>query len=138
MVLLWSLVVILLWGANGFLTKWAAERIGMQVLMWRVLLQTAIGFSFLGATGALGQLQRDRYGLLVALLAGVVGSFGTLGYYFLLNRYQASRVVPLSSLYPLVTVALSVAFLREKLTVPQWVGAFLAVGALMLLGYGGD
>lgn len=138
MILLLSLAVILFWGTNGFLTKWASERIGMQVLMWRTIIQMAIGFSYLGATGVLKNLQRDRQGLLVAILAGILGSLGMVGYYLLIDRYQASRVVPLSSLYPLVTVVLSVAFLHEKLTIPQWVGAFLAVGALMLLGYGGN
>lgn len=138
MVLLWCLAVILLWGVNGFLTKWASQRIGMQVLMWRVVVQMLVSFSYLGATGALNQFQRDRSGLLVGILAGVVGSLGMVGYYFLISRYQASRVVPLSSLYPLVTVILSVAFLRENLTISQWVGAFLAVGAIVLLGYGGE
>ena len=120
------------------MTKLASERIGMQVLMWRVILQMLISFSYLGATGTLEHLQRDRQGLLVALLAGVVGSLGMVGYYLLINRYQASRVVPLSSLYPLVTVILSVIFLHEKLTISQWLGAFLAVGALLLLGYSGS
>lgn len=138
MVLLWCLAVILLWGTNGFLTKWASQRIGMQVLMWRVVIQMLVSFSYLSATGALNHLQRDRSGLLVGILAGVVGSLGMIGYYFLISRYQASRVVPLSSLYPLVTVLLSVAFLRERLTIPQWMGAFLAVGAIVLLGYGGE
>ena len=49
-----------------------------------------------------------------------------------------SLAVTLSSLYPLVTVLLAVAFLREQLTIPQWVGAFLAVAAIVLLGYGGS
>ena len=138
MILLWSLTVILFWGVNGFVTKWASERIGMQVLMWRVIIQMAVGFSYLGATGTLSRLQRDRYGVLVAILAGIAGSFGMVGYYFLINRYQASRVIPLTSLYPLVTVLLSVVFLREKLTGPQMVGAFLAVCAVVLLGYGGS
>ncbi len=137
-ILLGTLAVILFWGANGFLTKLASERIGMQVLMWRAILQMFISFSYLGATGALEHLQRDRQGLLVALSAGIVGSLGMVGYYLLINRYQASRVVPLSSLYPLVTVILSVIFLHEKLSISQWLGAFLAVGALLLLGYGGN
>ena len=110
----------------------------MQVLMWRVIIQMAIGFSYLGATGALSHFQRHQYGVLVAILAGIAGSLSMVGYYFLISRYQASRVVPLSSLYPLVTVVLSVVFLQERLTIPQWVGAFLAVGALALLGYGGN
>ncbi len=136
--LLWSLAVILFWGVAGFLAKWASARIGMQVLMWGVILQMAVSFSYLNATGALYHLQRDRYGLLVAILAGILGACGQVGYYVLIDRYKVSLAVPLSSLYPLVTVVLAVAFLREQLSIPQWLGAFMAVVAIVLLGYGGS
>jgi transporter family protein len=137
-VLLWSLAVILFWGVAGFMTKWASGRIGMQVLMWRVVMQMGISFAYLGTTGALKQFQSDRNGLLVAILAGVLGALGQVGYYVLIDRYQVSLAVPLSSLYPLVTVLLAVLFLREQLNAAQWLGAILAVGAIVLLGYGGS
>jgi transporter family protein len=45
----------------------------------------------------------------------------------------ASIVVPLTALYPLVTVLLGYLFLGERLNPTQWLGVFLALVAAFLL-----
>jgi uncharacterized membrane protein len=44
-------------------------------------------------------------------------------------------VVPLTALYPLITVALSVLFLKEDLSAVKIIGIFLALVASLLLSF---
>jgi bacterial/archaeal transporter family protein len=50
-----------------------------------------------------------------------------------LAKGEASRVVPISSVYPLVTVVASVAFLSERFTLTRGVGTALVVLGVVLL-----
>ena len=57
-----------------------------------------------------------------ALVTGVFGIAGSIILYLLLRAAPASIAVPLSSLYPIVTVVLSYFILRERITPQQWAG----------------
>ena len=48
---------------------------------------------------------------------------------------NASVAIPLTALYPLVTVLLATAFLAETLTGLQWVGVLLALLSGAMLSY---
>lgn len=55
-------------------------------------------------------------------------------YYFALQNGHATVVVPLTALYPAVTVVLSYAILRERPSSIQWIGFLLVIaGAFLLL-----
>jgi len=49
---------------------------------------------------------------------------------------KASAVVPLISVYPLITTVLAVAFLNETLTTLQMVGIACALGGVVLISAG--
>jgi len=70
----------------------------------------------------------------VALLAGAAG---TLGYFFLILALKwggkASIVIPLTSLYPAVTVVLSRVVLGEEMSLRQYAGIVLAIVAILLM-----
>jgi len=93
-----------------------------------VPVMVALGFSRrLSATG-----NRLR-GTLCAFAAGVLGCAGNIAYYHALNRGgKAATVVPLTALYPVVTIALAVVLLKEKLNRIQIVGALLSLTAIYL------
>src|SRR5688572_4548538 len=61
---------------------------------------------------------------------GAFDSRNIAGDSWVLNSGKASTVVPLTALYPLVTVLLAVAFLKEKVNRVQVGGIFLALVAI--------
>jgi uncharacterized membrane protein len=61
-------------------------------------------------------------------------ALGLFCYYFALEKSQASILVPLTAIYPAVSVLLSYALLQERPNVAQWIGVvFVIVGAILLL-----
>jgi len=48
---------------------------------------------------------------------------------------KASVAIPLTALYPLCTIVLATAFLKERPTVLQWFGIALAVAGGAMLSY---
>jgi transporter family protein len=71
------------------------------------------------------------------LFSGAGLAIGLVFYYLALEHAQANMIVPLTSLYPAVTVVLSYIFLHERLSPLQWVGlVLLLVGAYLLLSSG--
>jgi uncharacterized membrane protein len=81
--------------------------------------------------------RRERRGCILAVLSGLVGSFGNLAFYRLMSAGQsAATVVPLTSLYPLVTVVLAVLLLKERLNLVQAGGVALALVAIYLFNVG--
>ena len=74
-------------------------------------------------------------GILLALVTGVLGSIGNVAFYAALGQGgMASVVVPMCSLYPVVTVLLALLLLREKVNTYQRIGVVLAVVAIIMLG----
>jgi transporter family protein len=69
-----------------------------------------------------------------AFLAGLLTASGNIAYYEALKGDNpATSVVPLTALYPLVTVVLATVFLREKPNAIQAAGIALALAALYVL-----
>ena len=72
-------------------------------------------------------------GALLALSAGLLTCLGNIAYYDVLNRgAKAATVVPLTALYPLVTVLLAVLLLKERLNWVQRAGIGLSLVAIYL------
>lgn len=122
------------WGVGSFLAKLATNRIGGKSVVWDLL-------GYIPATLVYGLilfrvkdlLVSDRIGILLAVCAGVVGSFGGIWFYILLSRKDASVIVPLTALYPALTAILAFLFLHESLTWTKIIGIILATLAVFLL-----
>jgi bacterial/archaeal transporter family protein len=82
------------------------------------------------------RVQTDAPGVLAAIATGVCGLGGAYLFLLALERGKASVVVPFTSLYPLVTLALSVLLLRERPSPANLVGIAFAVVAVALLSSG--
>lgn len=65
-----------------------------------------------------------------ALLAGLIGQ---IAYYHALGHADASRVVPITSAYPLVAAFAGVALFHEEITLPKLGGAVLIVIGVILV-----
>jgi uncharacterized membrane protein len=79
---------------------------------------------------------QNKKGIIYSLLNGVITGGGIL---CLLAAYRSggntSVVAVTTSLYPLVTFALAVLLLREKLTKPQMAGVILATVSIIIFSF---
>lgn len=122
------------WGLFGLFGKLSVERIDQQVIIWGSLLAYPIVFLiYMMASGQLLPVDWNASGITFGLLAGAAGSIGTALFYQLLAREPASLAVPMTSLYPAVTVTLSVLFLNEAMSLTRIVGIVFALTAVFLL-----
>jgi bacterial/archaeal transporter family protein len=103
------------------------------LLVW-LMLGSVLLLPWLFATTDLQDL--NFADVLVAWLAGTTNGLG-LWFLFLSFRSgaKASVAIPLTALNPLLTVLLAVAFLKERLTVLQYLGVALALVSGMLLSW---
>jgi transporter family protein len=69
-------------------------------------------------------------GRLLAFGSGLISCIGNIAYYGALSDAKAATLVPLTALFPVVTILLAVQVLKERVTAIQWVGVALSVAAI--------
>jgi transporter family protein len=129
-----SLVAMVLWGIVGLLQKVTTNRISADaVLIWDrigyvVVLPLLVVNTHINSLGP-----KD---MLIGTLDGITNSLGALFLYMSLESgAKASIAVPLTALYPLLTVLLAVVLLGERVRPLHWVGIILAVVAAILMSF---
>ncbi len=131
-----ALITFVSWGLGSFIAKLATNRIGEKSVFWDLIgYFPAVVIYSLIIFKAKSLFSADKIGIILAILSGVVGSFGLIGFYFLLTKKEASLVVPLTALYPALTAILAFIFLRESLTLAKITGIVLAMIAIYLLSF---
>ena len=130
--LAYALVSLGLWGMWGVFSKVATQNLGPQVAYLLGI------FGYLPVFGILlyetgGKIPWHPGGWAAALAAGMSTGFALFFFFRALHHGAASVVVPLTSLYPVMTVLLSWLFLRESLTPRHLTGLVLAMAAVWLL-----
>jgi len=78
-------------------------------------------------------VQGDIWGILTAIIAGVIGSLGFVFYIFALKIGKVSIVSVMTAGYPMISVVLALMFLNETLTLLQFFAIMMIVGAMILL-----
>ncbi len=130
----YACVATLCWGVVGLLQKLGTNRVSSRsLLVWLV-----VGFAaMLPALWRNGDITGLGWRvLLIGLLGGGANGLGSWALFEALERgAKASVAVPLTALYPLVTIVLARIFLAETLTFRQWVGIALAVAGGVMLSY---
>lgn len=131
-----ALAAMTLWGIAPVLGKLglvgADPWLGLLVRNSAALLFLFLGLLTSGRLGGIGQLPPRGAALLVA--EGVLASLlAQLAYYWALKQGEASRVVPVTAAYPLITLVLAVGLLGERLSWAKLGGAVLVVAGLLLL-----
>lgn len=127
-----SLMAVGLWGLWGFLSKVAALQLPTGAAYLLSITGHLAVVSYLVASGGL-TIPWQPAGLAAALGAGLCMAFGLLFFFKALAGGAAGAVVPLTSLYPLITVILSWALLHEGFTMRHLAGVALALAAVWLL-----
>lgn len=136
-VILYSVITIFLWGLWGFLGKLAINRKMPPV---SIFLAEVVICLFCGVVVLMVVLRGQNNVLwhgswnIFGFLSGTCLASGLIFYYFALQKGHATVIVPLTALYPAVTVILSYAILRERPSSVQWIGLLLVIaGAFLLL-----
>jgi uncharacterized membrane protein len=127
-------VAIVLWGVNGLFMKLGTNRVSARSMVIWVTAGFVALLPFLWTTTTLSGLSAAM--IFVGLIAGTVNGLGNWAVFACLEKgAKASVAIPLTALYPLCTVALATAFLKERPTALQWIGIALAVAGGAMLSY---
>jgi uncharacterized membrane protein len=127
-------VAIVLWGVNGLFMKLGTNRVSARSMVIWVTAGFVALLPFLWTTTTLSDLSTRM--IFVGLIAGTVNGLGNWAVFACLEKgAKASVAIPLTALYPLCTVALATAFLKERPTALQWIGIALAVAGGAMLSY---
>lgn len=135
--LIYAITSMVLWGLWGFLLK-IAERgsdwLTVYVFSSIAAFATALLNAMILSRTAGSKVKLDPSGgILIALIAGILGNLGYLFFMLSLTRGNAGLVVTLTGLYPIITIVLSVMLLGEQLSVMKAIGIILALIAMALL-----
>ena len=136
--LMFALMAFSLWGLWSLTSKMAIDRIHAgNIFAFYVLssLTAPILYGWFRRVHPSGP-QNSRPGLNAWVLGATglaLNVAGAFAYSFALGQGNASLVVPISSAYPLITVVLAVAFLRERLSRIHMPALAVVLAGLILL-----
>ena len=131
---LWfAAIALVFWGITGVTQKLATNKISSELsFIWFAYAMIAISVVLTLFVAIHWHVRPLVFWAAVA--GGTLNGLGALTSFTALESGgKASVVISVISLYPLVTVALAVAFLHERLTVAQGVGVGIAIVAAVLL-----
>lgn len=126
-----TLAYVLAVGALGVTSK-----VALRTLVWQdLVLWVGIGYvTVASALVARGQTRlRVVQGTVWAICAAALAIAGVISLYLALATGQASKVVPVSSAYPAITVILSAIVLSERLSASRVGGMCLVVAGVVVL-----
>lgn len=130
---LWpALGTVAVWGLWSFLPKISTQYVTPRSA---TVFQALGGLAFVAIVllSSSGTIEMHPVGTSLALLTGVLGVAGAYLFLIAVSHGPVTLVTAISSLYPLATIALAVAFLDETLTIKQAAGVVLALTAIALV-----
>ncbi len=132
---LYSALALLIWGLWAFLPKMALSCLEPKTaFMFEVIGGAITGlFAFLILRPQLGGA--EIRGIIPALLTGMMGYLGLLCFMYAIREGKICVVAPLTALYPVVTLALAMIFLKERINIVQFAGIILALVSVVLISY---
>ena len=131
--LVFALVPILLWGVGALLQKLSTRHASNELSTLAFLLGFIPVALLIPIFQRIGwQLTGKTWGFV--FLLGALFALGNLTLIFAYGSGgKGSIVTPLASLYSLVTIPLAVAILGEQISLREWIGIALALGAVVAL-----
>jgi drug/metabolite transporter (DMT)-like permease len=131
--LLYALTTTLFWGIWGALTETSAYPGTIIYIIWSVSM-------IIPAVVALKTIswkpETDGKSIFYGIIIGLLGAGGQLVLFTgAIANGPAYLIFPIISLSPVVTILMSVIFLKEKASVKGWIGITLALLAIPFLSY---
>jgi drug/metabolite transporter (DMT)-like permease len=129
------MITTVLWGVWGAFIE-IPEKAGFPATLgYTVWALTMIPVAVIALLLIKWKLDYGRRSILLGMSAGLLGCGGQLILFQCLRIGPAYIVFPIISLYPVVTIILSVLVLKEKASKRSWIGIILALIAVLLLSY---
>jgi uncharacterized membrane protein len=131
----YSILCVLSWGAWALLSKIGSNEIPaptMQFIFTFGTLPVALAL----LVGRRFQLEKSPKGIFYAVANGVLSGIGGLAFFAAFRTGgNTSVITAATSLYPMITVALAVTILRERLTWLQIAGLGFAAAAFIIFSF---
>jgi len=133
--LYYAITTTVLWGVWGAFIE-LPEKAGFPATLgYSAWALTMIPVSLVALKLISWKLDKDRRSILLGMGAGLMGCGGQLILFQCLRMGPAYIVFPIISLYPVVTIILSVLFLKENASKRAWIGIIFALLAIVMLSY---
>jgi drug/metabolite transporter (DMT)-like permease len=131
--LLYAVVTTVFWGIWGAFIE-IPEKAGFPATLGYVVWSlTMIPCSLAALKIIHWKPETDKRSVFLGMAIGLLGAGGQLILFEALREGPAYIVFPLISLFPVLTIILSVLFLKEKATRKIWIGIILALIAAVFL-----
>ena len=131
-----ALLAAFSWGSSTVLGKHALNRLSFTtVTSLRLAITASVTAFVLLSTGQYGAVQSmtiSHWGFIVLIVLST-GSLALFFYYYGLNKLPASHATLYELFWPLSAVGLDWFIRGNILSLPQWVGAILLLGAIIIL-----
>src|SRR5687768_9547409 len=126
----WMLLTLVSWGIWAVLSR-LIERVSPGISAAHTQAMSTLGLApiivALWAMKDSGSPGNRGRGLALAFGSGVVSALANIAYYAALSDAKAATIVPLTALFPAVTILLAVPLLKEKITPLQCGGLGLSL-----------
>jgi drug/metabolite transporter (DMT)-like permease len=131
--LFYALITTIFWGVWGAFIE-IPEKSGFPATLgYAVWSFTMIPCSVFALFRIGWKLDYDRQSVILGSAVGLLGAGGQLFLFQALRQGPAYIVFPIISLYPVLTIFLSLVFLKERARARQWTGIILALIAMFFL-----
>jgi len=127
-----SVITIISWGFVGFFLKLASSHshwTGIYIVSNLALFVASLLIYIIQKPS----ISVGSPGFNYAMIAGIMMSLSAITFYIAIQTGKAIIVIPLTSLYPVVTIVLSYLILHEEISLTKGIGITLAVVALILV-----
>ncbi|MBV9963708.1 MAG: DMT family transporter [Parafilimonas sp.] len=131
--LFYALITTIFWGVWGAFIE-IPEKAGFPATLGYVVWSiTMIPCALVALAIIKWKPETDKRSVFFGLIVGLLGAGGQLILFEALREGPAYIVFPLISLFPVLTIILSVAFLKEQTNKKHWIGILLALAAAVFL-----
>lgn len=129
-----SLICLLIYGLWGFLSKLLSTELNTPSLLVYSLIGSALAIPlYLITYWDSISFEWENGWTYLGILVGIFTSSGAFFFFSAIGKGEASQVVVITSLYPLVSTILALIFLKEAVTVSQILGIILCLAGIILL-----
>ena len=131
----YALTTTILWGVWGALVEIPEKGGFPATLGYSVWALTMVPCSLFALRINNWKFEYDPKSIMHGMLIGLLGAGGTVILFQALRDGPAYLIFPIISLSPVVTIILSIIFLKEKASRKSWIGICLALIAIPFLTY---
>jgi len=133
--LMYALVTTVFWGVWGAFAEFPTRHGFPETLVYVVWALTMIPPALYAMRRVGWQVMRDSKSILLGALIGLTGAGGQMLLFHAVYTGPTYLIFPIIALSPVVTIGLSMLFLKERVTKVGAIGVVLALIALPLFNY---